>query len=62
MAWGGFFDERSSDYLRLLAKIERTIQNLEELLKLTPAAQQAILQQAIEVLAELPSKLREGRE
>jgi hypothetical protein len=58
VAWGGFFDEKSSDYLRLLAKIERTIQNLEELLKYTPAAQQPDLQKAITILTSLPETLR----
>jgi hypothetical protein len=59
MAWGGFADKNSSNYLRLLAKIERTIQNLEELLKYTPTAKQSVIKQAIELLADLPNTIQE---
>ncbi len=59
MAWGGFADKKSSNYLRLLAKIERTIQNLEEILKCTPPDKQFILKQAIELLADLPNTIQE---
>jgi len=62
MAWGGFIDGGSSDYLRILAKIERTIQNLEEILKYTPPATRNILKQAIEVLSDLPQNLQADRE
>ncbi len=61
VAWGGFVDKNSSNYLRLLAKIERTIQNLEEILKYTPSEKQSILQQAIELLSDLPGTIQEDR-
>ncbi len=54
-------DKESSNYLRLLAKIERTIQNLEEILKYTPSSKQPILKQAIELLADIPNTLQEDR-
>ncbi len=61
MAWGGFADKNSSDYLRVLAKIERTIQNLEELLKYTPTEKQSVITQAIELLSDLPNLIQEDR-
>ncbi len=61
VAWGGFVDKNSSNYLRLLAKIERTIQNLEEIMKYTPLEKQSILQQAIELLSDLPDTIQEDR-
>ncbi len=54
-------DKKSSNYLRLLAKIERTIQNLEEIQKYTPPEKQAILKQAIELLADLPHTIQEDQ-
>jgi hypothetical protein len=62
MAWGGFMDKNSSDYLRLLAKVERTIQNLEELLKYIPLGQQTPVKHTIEILSDLPGTLQEDRE
>jgi hypothetical protein len=61
MAWGGFMDKNSSDYLRLLAKIERTIQNLEELSKYVSSEKQSLVRQTIEILSDLPGTLQEDR-
>ncbi len=58
VAWGGFADKNSSNYLRLLAKIERTIQNLEEILKYTPAEKQPVILHAIELLSDLPETIQ----
>ncbi len=62
MAWGGFIDKNSSDYLRILAKIERTIQNLEEFLKYTPPEKRPVIKQAIDLLSSLPDLIQEDRE
>ncbi len=61
VAWGGFVDNDSSNYLRILAKIERTIQNLEEILRYTPPGKQSIIKQAIELLSDLPSTIQVDR-
>jgi hypothetical protein len=61
MAWGGFMDKNSSDYLRLLAKIERTIQNLEELSKYVSSEKQSLVRQTIEIISDLPGTLQEDR-
>lgn len=59
MAWGGFIDKDGSQYLKKMAKAEKTLKYLELLKNELSSEEKIIVEKTIQIICDYINNLRE---